>query len=232
MLIHSKRRLSHLALPQVCWRREILPKMAKRIPIGFAMHRKVLPDDLMDCIEDIVELQSQTNHYASNDFHIDDMQASIESRLAFQGRACRTFGVVAECCRLAAYICCYVSFMETWANSFIPSRLSAMLLKLLSNSLGTSVWSLRHNLLLWLAFVGSRIADIDKGHVDDLRAQYGRLLVRIREEASSWQGVGTCGNPLRSALRDFVYCRNWLPWRMNTREWFVLEMFLDAPTRD
>jgi hypothetical protein len=232
MLIHSKRQISHMVLPQVFWRREKITKMARRIPIGFAMHRKVLPDDLMDCIEDIVELQSQTIHYSSNDFHIDDMQASIESRLAFQGRACRKFGVVAECCRLAAYICCYISFMETWASSFIPSRLSAMLLKLLSNSLNSSVWSLRHNLLLWLAFIGSCVAGLDRGHVDDLRAHYGRLLIRIHEVASSWPGAGTCGNPLQSALRDFVYCRNWLQCRMNIKEWFVLELFLGAPRRD
>ncbi|UKZ66041.1 uncharacterized protein TrAtP1_007223 [Trichoderma atroviride] len=109
IVVGSKRQMSHLDLPQkISWQREERLQFWHLLPVGFARHSHVLPNDLLACIVDIVELQATL--FARNlpqtpqtsKFHkLDAMQASIESRLAFQVQECRQHGVVAEAIRLA-----------------------------------------------------------------------------------------------------------------------------------
>ena len=131
VLIGTKRSMSHLEPPQkVSWHRESCPELAQALPIGFVRRRHALPYDL-ECVSDVVEFQAflrmrtMAQLSDSAQYHtLEPMQASIESRLAFQQQSCRQLGVVAEPCRFAVFMCCYCSWMETWNDSLIPCKLA------------------------------------------------------------------------------------------------------------
>lgn len=229
MLIDSKRRVPHLAPPDVRWRRKH-GSGPRTIPRGFLHHRDVIPGHLLDCFEDIMELQATC---LSNDlrpinfFNVDNMQASIESRLACEGSACRALGPIAECCRLAAYLTCFLSFTETWNNLLIPCKISDKFRVLLDNSLEQSTWAQHRALQVWLLLVGSCTATMDRGYVKGLKARWNELLKRFTKYCSNLPKSEMNNEVLVSALEDFIYCGDWLRKRREMREWFVLELTFD-----
>lgn len=91
----------------------------------------MLSDELLNCIQDIVELQQivlRMKHSSIDRLELSNRQASIESRLEFEGRACKTLGPVAECCCVAALITCWLSFTETVWDFYAFHSLSPRLL--------------------------------------------------------------------------------------------------------
>lgn len=226
MLIDSERRAPHLAPPEVRWRREH-GSGSRTIPKGFLQHRHVIPGHLLDCFEDIMELQAtflSKDLCPINFFHVDNMQASIESRLAYQGSACKALGPITECCRLAAYLTCFLSFTETWNNLLIPCRLSDRLRALLDNSLEHSAWAQHRALQTWLLLVGSRTATMDRGYVKGLKGRWSELLKRFTKYCSNLPKSEMNNEVLNSALEDFIYCDAWLRTPREIREWFDLEL--------
>ena len=102
------------------------------LPVGFFKHREVLSEELLNCLQDIVDLQATFVKMKSSAFDtgkLCGMQASIESRLGCEGPICKKVGPTAGCCRLAAFITCFLSFTDIWANFLIPCKLSDMLWK-------------------------------------------------------------------------------------------------------
>jgi hypothetical protein len=273
LLISSPRQLSHLSLPsQICWRRTISQNLDTRLalPPGFARHYDLLPHDLLDCILDTLELQRSLltcpQKHEEKYPQLDSMQASIESRLAIQRRACREFGRVAEAVRLAMFITCYQMWTETWESALLPSKIAAQLVDILevglcgSTSRHTSqastpaaagdedsVWNTRRDLQLWLLFVGACAAELDRGHVDGLRARYAHVLRRFHDlviddlisyrlssssleyffdnigETDVDSGPKYWKKVFHAALDDFVYCDRWREPRLCVPEWFELE---------
>ncbi len=223
VLINSKRSMSHLDLPQkTVWHRESCPELAQTLPIGFVRHQRALSCDLLECISDVVEFQTYLRMRGiahspnSPEYHrLEFMQASIESRLAFQEQCCRQLGIVAEACRLAVFMCCYCSWMETWNVSLVPCRLAEKLIDLLeptslfSTQGSDSVWLQHMEILMWLLLVTASVVELDQGHVEGLRSRQSRLFFSARTSLSDCSVIGL-KHLLQSALQDFIYTKGWL----------------------
>lgn len=226
-------------------------------PRGFLRHCVVLPDGLLDCIRDLLELQaaaaSGTDKGTKKHVRIEPLQADIESRLAFQAKAWEVFGVIACATRLAAFIITYTAYMDTWSFSLIPGRIAEQLVRLIEVSMWPTItssdirsccaWCGRSDLLLWLLFIGASAAKDDGGAIEDLRDRYEQVLCsyRARGSTSSRPGVNCAcrdQNPkmlsmtLRSALTDFVYPAGWVQRRYKIRMWAEFETWMKTAAPD
>lgn len=240
VLMDSKRLMSHLDLPQkAIWRRESCPELAQTLPIGFR-HQHVLPYILLECVWDVVEFQTYSPMRATAHPQnlaeyqsLELMQASIESRLAFQEQSCRQPGIVAEACRLAVFVCCYCSWMETWNVSLVPCRLAEKLIDLLeptplfSTQDSDSVWLQNMDILMWLLLTTASVVELDQGHVEGLRSRQSRLFLSARTSLSDCSVIGL-KHLLQSALQDFIYSKGWLIQRCYIKDWADLELSINA----
>lgn len=251
ILLDSKRQLSHLSLPiQPCWTRSNFPHpelfSPYHLPAGFVRHRKLIPDDLLDCVQDVVELQSRMRDpvYRADFRLIDDMQASIESRLAFQGKACRLFGDLAEMARLAIFICTYCCWTDTWNSFAVPAKVASLLARRLHSFLGMSVdwtgtennerfaqsWEQVGDLLLWLVLVGASVAQNERELVPGLKSSYAKIIRRLSDLISAPGEGESCCWPTMLAMmeQDYIDCKGWMKNRLQIREWFTLEITIQA----
>ncbi|KAL6903877.1 hypothetical protein GGI43DRAFT_432577 [Trichoderma evansii] len=221
IVVDSKRQMSHLDLPQrVSWQREGHQQFWHLLPVGFARHKYTLPHELLACIVDIVELQATLfarnvpQRRRTSKFHeLDAMQASIESRLAFQVQECRQHGVVAEAIRLAVFMCCYCSWTETWNDSLIPCRLAEMLLDLLEPTILlypqqlTTTWLQHIDVLLWLLLVGCNVAMSEWGDQLGLKSRQSCLIKSVASLSDilcNYYGMNI-RRRLQDGLTDFIY---------------------------
>lgn len=228
LLIHSERSKFEFTCTQILWRRQIFPCASVLLPRGFVQHQDMITNEVLDCIQDIAELQHtvQMMKQSSIDrMELSNMQASIESRLASQEASCEALGPVAECCRIAALITCFISFIETWSNPLVPCRLSDMLRVRLHESISDTAWLERRNLQLWLFLTGSYVTVLNSGFVDDLPQKWSALLAVLGIELVQSHYNAT---NMRSALDDFVYCNNLLQRRFEVTAWLDLELHLCA----
>jgi hypothetical protein len=215
----SPRRLPHLLSPNASSNHNSRPVQGRKLPAGIAAHWDVVPDDLLACYEDIVELDTTAAKGLRAHHAIDDMQASIESRLETLGRLCKDFGVAAECSRLAAFICCYTSYVEVWKTFLIPCRCASLLSDALASSFDDPTWIKRRDLQLWLVLVGSCTAMLDQGHLEHLKSSYDILVRRIINTVSTWPWAQIS---LQRALRDFIYPETLFHQHQDNREWLRL----------
>jgi hypothetical protein len=196
-------------------------------PPGISAHWDVIPDNLLACYGDIVDLDAAVTDRQHPSHSIDDIQASIESRLANLAELCKDFNVAAECARLAAYICCYTVYVEIWKNFLIPCRCSSLLLDALVSSFDDSIWIKRRDLQLWFVLVGSCTARLDHGHLRELKSGYSTLVMRLVATVSTWPQAELS---LQSALKDFIYTEVWIQHRQANREWSQLVTYIGAFT--
>jgi hypothetical protein len=243
-LVMDCKRAENVEFPKkVVWQRENLADRAKDPPIGFARHRASLPDGLLGCIVDTVELQSfirleamalSSRHTTHDQF--DPMQTSIESRLASMAHACMDIGVVAEAVRLGVFMCYYCIWMETWNDSLIPCMLAAKLLDVLEPTAlfgpqhPSNIWLQHMDLLLWLLLVGSSVVELDRGQVEGLRLRQSSLIDSILS-AHRFPGdfcAMDLKRDLQVALHDFIYKDGWLQKRCFIKDWFKLEYFINT----
>lgn len=253
ILISAPRKLTHDSLPeQIHWKR-CQKVYDDAFPRGFLRHRAVLPDDLLDCIQDLVELQTAAAKCevqgSARQTLLEPLQAHIESRLAFQTKPCESFGIVASSTRLALFIITYTSHMSTWDFSLIPGRIAEQLIRLLESTLYSDLqgsdrryccmWSSRHDLLLWLLLVGATAAAHDGGVIEGLGDRYTRAIGAYREKVvvGCWSEIEQkyqvqtpeeLSSTLRSTLEDFVLTAGWAERRLNVPGWFELELAMDA----
>ncbi|PON20359.1 hypothetical protein TGAM01_v210738 [Trichoderma gamsii] len=244
IVVGCKRQMSHLDLPQkISWQREEGLQFWHLLPVGFARHSHALPNNLLACIVDIVELQAtlcarnmpQTPQTPK--FHkLDAMQASIESRLAFQVHECRQYGVVAEAIRLAVFMCCYCSWTETWNDRLIPCRLAEMLLDHLEPTILlypkqlTTTWLQHVDILLWLLLVGSNVIMSERGDQLGLKSRQSCLINSVSslfDTLCKNEGMNL-GQQLQDGLTDFIYADVWLRQRSYIKEWSELELLFSA----
>jgi len=223
--------------------RESCPELGLALPIGFVRHSHALPFEVLECVPDIVEFQGNlriraTAHSAhfANDQRLDFMQASIESRLTFQGRIYRQQGVVAEAVRLALFMCCYCSWMEIWNDSLIPCRLADRLFDLLESTQLFStrqsdnvVWLPRMDVLLWLLWIGASVVELDQGYVDGLKSKQHRLYMYALTSLDECNSVNL-KSLVHNALQDFIYTDGWRTHRCPSKDWFDLELAINART--
>ena len=184
----------------------------------------MLVDDLQDCIKWVVSLQElydSKDPKTCNFTLLDKWQASIESRLVFLTDACIQSGPISECCRLAAYICCYTIYTEVWRSSFIPLKQAERLLKHLSETMNNSVWTLRRDIYLWLVFVCTSTIQQAELYHQTIRDPYQALMRQLSVSVKDWDSGGRF---LNRALEGFIYVDDWLQRRFQNREWLAIEV--------
>ncbi|CAO2649297.1 Nn.00g066820.m01.CDS01 [Neocucurbitaria sp. VM-36] len=229
--IGSPRRFSHLTFPEIASDVETLPTQMSKLPDGFAAHKDMLVDDLQDCIKWVISLQElyeSKDPKTCNFTLLDKWQASIESRLVFLTDACIRSGPISECCRLAAYICCYTIYTEVWRNSFIPLKQAERLLKHLSDTMNSSLWTLRRDIYLWLVFVCTSTIQRAEMYHQPIMDPYQAMMRQLSVSVKDWDSGERF---LNRALEHFIYVDDWLQRRFQNREWLAMEVGLRSTTQ-
>lgn len=165
VILGSTRLFTHETFSELHWDRDPWGACDHPLPPGFQVNFHVLNDELLSTIEDIQALQASIQLSQSGErkplsiSQIDNIQASIESRLCSLQYTTQNLGPIQECCRLAAYICCYALFTEVWNSHTILNQLSTQLRGLLCQTYMQSCWNDCVDLLLWVLFIGGSFAE-------------------------------------------------------------------------
>lgn len=200
-----------------------MPFLKDKLPIGFTIHKEELIEKLQDCIMDIVSFQKLYEHRDPGASHfalLDRWQASIESRLIDITIPCINFGIVSESCRVAAYICCYSTYMEVWSSSFIPMKLTEKLLKYLSQRMTDPIWNSRRDLFLWCVFVCTCTIQGTDASYQNIREQHETLL---KDLLVGFDSLKIDESVLDKALGTFMYVGDWIQRRLLNKQWLDLE---------
>lgn len=229
ILIGSPRFGSDYYPPEVQWRRELHPVASDLLPIGFVRISDLLEWCMLECVVDIVELQQLValptiQDAVSTQILIDNMQASIESRLAWDHAEAPPLHPVVECVRLALLLTCFLTFNQRWPHSLIPSRLCQRLKGNLTATLNNPEWCARRDLQLWCMFVGSS-AMSSRSMLENFAA-WEELLQRFKDSFSGSSQASFGSDLLDRALEDYVYCGQWLSNRENVGHWWEFETWL------
>ncbi|EHK49312.1 hypothetical protein TRIATDRAFT_176093, partial [Trichoderma atroviride IMI 206040] len=163
-IIGSERRFSHDIFPELHWGRNPFLSSMYMLPTGFEPLRHVFGSDLVKVVEDIYALQ----HYRESSIvdlgdspsllHLDNYQASIESRLYSHFLTTGESNGILAGCILALYLCTYMLFSEVWAGHFIPSHMSSNLLRVLRDAKKSILWDTNRDAMLWCTIVGGTFA--------------------------------------------------------------------------
>ncbi|EHK21604.1 uncharacterized protein TRIVIDRAFT_128252, partial [Trichoderma virens Gv29-8] len=165
-IIGSERRFNHDVFPELHWGRNPFLSSIFTLPPGFEPLRQVFGDDLVKVIEDIYALQhlresSDMNLDDSTSIiHMDNYQAWMESRLYSHFLAADEDDEIVICCIFTLYLCAYMLFTEIWAGHFIPSHISAKLLRVLRHAKRDVLWESHKDALLWCTIVGGTFAQL------------------------------------------------------------------------
>ncbi|KAL7902837.1 hypothetical protein HDV63DRAFT_384728 [Trichoderma sp. SZMC 28014] len=165
-IIGSERRFAHDSFPELHWSRNPFLSSVYMLPPGFEPLRHEFGSDLIKVVQDIYALQ----HYRESSIvdlddptsllHLDNHQASIESRLYSHFLTTDESSGVLAGCILALYLCTYMLFSEVWAGHFIPSHMSAKLLRVLRDTKKSNSWEINRDAMLWCTIVGGTFAQL------------------------------------------------------------------------
>ncbi|KAL7929218.1 hypothetical protein V8C35DRAFT_331888 [Trichoderma chlorosporum] len=189
-IIGSKRRFNHYIFPELHWGRNPFLSSIYALPPGFEPLRETFGDDLVVVIEDIYALQHlrESSEMDLDDLtsiiHMDNYQAWMESRLYSRFLVTDEDIEIVTCCILTLYLCAYMLFTEIWAGHFIPSHISAKLLRVLRHAKRDVLWESHKDALLWFTIVGGTFAELGV-----TRSEYILLLHQSRDDSlpSDWK---------------------------------------------
>ena len=161
VLTGSRRVLNHETFAELSWKRDPFRRSFFKVPAGFKALEPILGSEFLAIVEDINALQAirNTTDVDHGDaiaiMHLDNHQASIESRLFNLGEdPMRFVNPTLYCCLLASYICTYALFTEIWSASTIPLHLASYLLEKVQ-ALQTDGHMVEYwDLFTWLICVG------------------------------------------------------------------------------
>lgn len=206
-------------------------KVRQDLPFGFVSHEDVIHHDTLLCIKEIVGLQKMVAMNSLKPVAVDDIRASIASRLVVLQQACKSLGPVSECCRLAAYIVCHLCCKSARAHLFIPAHLSERLGQIIHDTIRDGAWNLRHDLLLWLVFVGASASRYDGDSLREPNEQYRHIMEIILQLARTWVKRREGDLVLQIAKAGFLYADDWITQRQLIPNWTELErMVSEAPS--
>ncbi|KAM6480497.1 hypothetical protein HDV62DRAFT_398944 [Trichoderma sp. SZMC 28011] len=165
-IIGSERRFNHKTFPELHWGRNPFLSSIYTLPPGFEPLKHAFGDDLVTVIEDVYALQHfrESSDMDLDDstslIHMDNYQAWVESRLFSHFLATDEDNEVVLCCILTLYLCAYMLFTDIWAGHFIPSHISAKLLRALRQVRRDVLWEGHKDALLWCTIVGGTFAQL------------------------------------------------------------------------
>ena len=198
----------------------------KDLPFGFALHQEAIHYDVILCIQDIASIQRIIATEAVEPVAVDNIRALIASRLVLLQQPSQTLGPVAECCRLAACIVCYICYQAAWKDYFVSVRLSEKLLLVLDDTIPSDIWSCRPDLLLWLGFVGSSASRANLQSTCPTEPQYQDILERVLQWAETWDDRQEGKLILETMKAGFIYADNWINQRYMIPYWADLERLI------
>ncbi|KIW27576.1 uncharacterized protein PV07_07305 [Cladophialophora immunda] len=194
------------------------------LPLGFVLHEQVISGDVLLCIRSLLYLQELVATGTTDREKITDLQTSIQSRLVFHEESCKKIGPIAECCRLAVYIVCYMTSIQTWTSAFVPLRLAEKLLAHLDKSLGTDLWRYRRDLFLWLLLVGMSVGKGRNCFATELATRYQEFIDKAIDDVQKWDELKDGPKVLHNVVERFVYAQEWVAKRHLIPRWTDLEM--------
>ena len=181
----SWRILTHESFAELAWKRDSLRPSIYQTPIGFQIFASALGNDFLDIAADIKALQIMTDAQrvdcrdAVSVMHLDNHQASVESRLQILGRDPMRFvnpGLYA--CICASHLCSYTLYTDIWTSNLIPQHMASYVLEKLQPVFDVQ-WPLEDywSLLLWIISLCGAFAA--SGNVQNT---YARMLDRLMSE--------------------------------------------------
>jgi hypothetical protein len=118
----SSRVVDHTTFSELQWKRDPFVQDSFTLPPGFQAYSHLLGQDFVEVLKDVFALQCirDSTFFGEEDIismsHIDNHQASIQSRLVNLPNCCS----ISECCHLAAYLCSTMLRCKLWRTSTIP----------------------------------------------------------------------------------------------------------------
>lgn len=118
----AERVFDHTTFAELGWRRDPFSPHLFELPKGFLPLAHLFTDEFIEVVKDINALQCIRNspNFVCDDtiglLHIDNQQASIESRLWALPRG----SSFQECCNFAAYLSANLLCCKVWRTSAIP----------------------------------------------------------------------------------------------------------------
>ncbi|OAP61400.1 hypothetical protein AYL99_03603 [Fonsecaea erecta] len=194
------------------------------LPLGFVLHEEVISGVVQLCIRNLLYLQELIAAGTADHQKIEGLQISIQSRLVFHEEGCKKVGLIAECCRLAVYIVCYMTNTPTWTSAFVPLRLAEKLLSHLDKSLGTELWRYRRDLFLWLLLVGMSVSKGRNCFATELASRYQEFIDKAIEDVQRWDEFKDGPKALHNVVKQFIYVQDWVAKRHLISRWTDLEM--------
>jgi hypothetical protein len=208
--------------------------LSSSLPAGFAAHVDMLPLELLECIQDIVEMQ-HADHACSVDTVVeteqgmifDNMLASIEFRLMPPVDSGHPNYHAIECVRLAVLITCFLSCNKMWANNLVPCRFSQHLSRYMTHNLHDEAWNSRLDLQLWCIYVGAITTVLDPCPIDGLSEDWTAIIQHFHGDLDSISILDLNQRHMKSAVEGFVYCKGWSTARSKIPGWQELESVVD-----
>lgn len=208
----SPRILNYDLFPELAWKRDPLFKHVYKVPVGFEPFADLLGDEFLRITEDINALKSAREagevdlRDAISVMHLDNQQASIESRLYDLGKdPLRYVNPTLYCCVQAAFLCAYALFTEVWASGLLPSCLSRSLLERLQLMQEERHANDYSDLFVWITTIGGVFSESVQQ-----QASYTELL---RQEIEAADGFMT-SESLSNHLEKFIWSRKLFSGRL------------------
>ncbi|KIW38615.1 hypothetical protein, variant [Exophiala oligosperma] len=205
-------------------------RFSEELPFGFVSHEDVIHHDTLLCIKEIIGLQKMVAMNSIQPVAVDNIRASIVSRLVVLPQASENLGPVSECCRLAAYVVCHLCCKEARAHAYVPVSLSEKLAQVLHDTIRDEAWNLRHDLLLWLVFVGASASRYPGDALLAPNPQYQQIMEIILQLANTWVKRREGDLVLQIAKAGFMYSDDWIARRHSIPSWTELERTVSEAT--
>lgn len=205
-------------------------QVRQELPFGFVSHEDVIHHDTLLCIKEIIGLQKMVAMNSIQPVAVDNIRASIVSRLVVLPQASENLGPVSECCRLAAYVVCHLCCKEARAHAYVPVSLSEKLAQVLHDTIRDEAWNLRHDLLLWLVFVGASASRYPGDALLAPNPQYQQIMEIILQLANTWVKRREGDLVLQIAKAGFMYSDDWIARRHSIPSWTELERTVSEAT--
>ncbi|KAM3066693.1 hypothetical protein ACMFMF_010198 [Clarireedia jacksonii] len=196
----SSRVVNYTTFTELQWKRDSYPPSFFRLPPGFQVRSHILTKELVETLEDIHALQSIRELSSSSSYnpvsmaHINNHQASIQSRLV----GLVYHSPVLECCKLAAYLCSSMLCCKVWCALVIPNHVSLRLLRELQQVNDDPIWDDHSELLLWLLYIGGAFTT-----TETVRSDY-IILLRLNN-SSILRGLYKSWQELYEILKRFIW---------------------------
>lgn len=198
----SNRFFDHRTFEELQCEQSQLTRPGCCLPSGFLQAAFALNSELLvamseiDALSSLVQRSRLANEVILSATEVDNIQASIESRLYnLRTRPIASSSIVMSC-SLAAHICCYLVSTEIWSSTFIPTQLSLQLSHVLPRTISEPVWEDNVDLILWIIFVGGAFAEDPK-----LKSKYVTMVLTTALNGSwrsSWEDT-------KEILRTFIW---------------------------